>query len=158
MPSFFLIYFPYPISKIAVRRLPRERDGEESTPEEEISLFRRERAVSSRIGGRRRKRAWHQAGGGNRVWGSWTVLCIPNAYRAIARHRMHGQLIYSRNKPLLLFVQIENPRFETDPRQKSFSFSLSTIFDVTLDSLFTYPSILSSSPSPRRAIHERIIK
>lgn len=165
--SFFLfnLLSDSTISKIAVRRLPRERDGEESTPEEEISLFRRERAVSSRIGGRRRKRAWHQAGGGNRVWGSrarepvsWTVLCIPNAYRAVARHRMHGQLIYSRNKPLLLFVHIENPRFETDPRQKSFSFSLSTIFDVTLDSLFTYPSILSPSPSPRRAIHERIIK
>ena len=29
----------------------------------------------------------------------WTVLCIPNAYRAIPMHRMHEQLIYSRNKP-----------------------------------------------------------
>lgn len=37
-----------------MRRLPRERDGEESTPEEEISLFRRERAESVEGGGRER--------------------------------------------------------------------------------------------------------
>jgi hypothetical protein len=27
------------------------------------------------------------------------VLCIPNAYSPILTHRMHGQLIYGRNKP-----------------------------------------------------------
>lgn len=58
--SFFLfnLLSDSTISKIAVRRLPRERDGEESTLEEEISLFRRERerfrAESVEGGGRER--------------------------------------------------------------------------------------------------------
>lgn len=48
-----------------------------------------------RNGRSRRKGACHPGFGAR----SSTVLCIPNAYRAVPMHRMHGQLIYSRNKP-----------------------------------------------------------
>lgn len=81
-----------------------ERDGEESTPEEEISLFcrERERAVSYTNwqynkavesvegGGREWKRVCHHcAGGGNRVWG----LSRPRA-RLLDRF-MHTECISS---------------------------------------------------------------
>lgn len=74
--------------------------------EHTVPVSYRSRNITRRIemeegSGREWKRCTTPAG--NRVWDArelpWTVLCIPNAYRAISMHRMHGQLIYSRNKP-----------------------------------------------------------
>lgn len=50
---------------------------------------------------------------GNGVWDARevanAVLCIPNAYPPILMHRMHGQLIYGRNKPLAFAINRKSP-------------------------------------------------
>lgn len=50
---------------------------------------------------------------GNGVWDARevanAVLCIPNAYPPILMHRMHGQLIYGRNKPLAFPINRKSP-------------------------------------------------
>lgn len=96
-------------------------EGKVSVPEDEISRIHcvslqgmtmaasyTSRDITRQVDGngrRERKRVEEVCqAAGNRVWDApelpCTVLCIPNAYRAIPMHRMHGQLIYSRNKPL----------------------------------------------------------
>lgn len=54
---------------------------------------------------KRRDRVVMGAGWEEKRWGgelergmARTVLCIPNAYQPISMHRIHGQLIYNRNK------------------------------------------------------------
>lgn len=56
---------------------------------------------------------------GNGVWDARevanAVLCIPNAYPPILMHRMHGQLIYGRNKPSAFSINRKPHNAEREP-------------------------------------------
>lgn len=75
-----------------------------------------------------RAQAWNGAPGIGNIASS-TVLCIPNAYQHILMHRMHGQLIYSRNKPSSFSINRKLywcSRLETPPPSSSFLYTLSS--------------------------------